>query len=91
MKNLVAPCINLNGSDATDLLRGYLEIDKAFDNLASLICNAMPHGRDYQNSPVDGENGVYKARDAFIKRVDTLHQMRKEFHAVALKIAEQIK
>ena len=90
MKPLLYPTVNLNGSDGHELLKQHYDIQLAFEALNDALNRAMPHGRDYPPSPVDGERKDQLAREAFYERGMALHAIRQEFERVAHNIHEQI-
>jgi len=89
MTALVTPTVNLNGSSKSDLVRQLMDVLSALHKAEQAICHAMPHGRDYSLSPIDGERLDSRAREAFRERARALHVMHGEFEALALDINRQ--
>jgi hypothetical protein len=83
MKPLVLPKINLNGTTRRQLL-----IDQQINALQALraaqtaMCDAMPHGRDFQLNPTD----YAPARAAWMDRIQLVYDLSKEVEAHALAI-----
>jgi len=47
MADLTAPTINLNGSDANNLVRSYRDACSALRKALDALTQTCPHGRDY--------------------------------------------
>lgn len=86
MTALVTPTINLNGSSKPDLVGQLMNVLHALYEAEHAICQAMPHGRDYQTM----DPGLCTtAREAFAERARALHVMHGEFEALAIAINAQ--
>lgn len=84
-KSLIPPTINLNGTDAKQLLDQQVEVWRAIDTLQKAMADAAPHGRDYQTRP-----GEYpSARDAWLQRMQIVAMLKLEIEQHALAIQTQ--
>ncbi len=62
-----APIVNLNGSAARDLTDQQRKIADAAYDLITALCEATPHGRDYQTSPQGDFEAARREHAATIK------------------------
>jgi hypothetical protein len=86
--HLIAPTLNINGSNGKTLLSQHRAAAKALREAIIAVHAIWPHGRDFQTVP----EGVYsvaskQARERCIK----LEEVLIDVEAVAEKIYEQIK
>lgn len=91
-RNLLAPVVNLNGSDGNELALAYHRVAMALSEANAAMGKAMPHGRDYQTlNPKDfgGQDPAILARAAFNERRQVLLEMEREFEEMALFINQQ--
>jgi hypothetical protein len=89
MKSLIVPQVNLNGTDARSLVEQTMKVVRTLRAAAEDCRQAWPHGRDYPNSLIDGENGVYKAQDAWRERVVAISRIADDFEQVAVAVSMQ--
>jgi len=86
MKPLIIPTVNLNGTSKDELIRQLLKVTLALGNVLTVMGEAMPHGRDYLPSPLDGERKDSQAREAWRERMQVLKDLSDEVtrHAFAV-------
>ena len=84
---VVAPIINSNGTNGTELLQQWVDANASLNNALTKLAEAMPHGRDFQTCP-DPET-YWTARRAHEHRCAVLRDLIAETEAIALKIMEQ--
>jgi flagellar biosynthesis chaperone FliJ len=89
LKSLVQPVINLNGTSKESLVKQLRHVLDALRQVESALAGAQPHGRDYQNSPLTGENGVYAAQDAWNERRVMITKLKQEIEEHTFKISQQ--
>lgn len=79
------PVVNLNGTSRESLIEQNVAALSAVRAALSTVCDAAPHGRDFQISPA----GDYVlARKAHFARVEQLLAMTREFEAIAMHLAQ---
>lgn len=79
---LIAPRINLNGTENTELLQGWSQAYKALLHAAQAVGKTMPHGRDFQTCDDPAVEYRY-ARAQHLARMETLEALAKEFADLA--------
>lgn len=89
MKSLVQPIVNLNGTTKENLVNQLRHVLDALRQVESAMAEANPHGRDYQNSRIDGQNLVYAAADAWHERRAVIAKLKQEIEEHAFKISQQ--
>jgi len=78
--------INLNGSDADNLIHQQLIIAHAAKNLIDKLYEASPHGRDYQTAP---ENYFVLDRQLWVDQVKEVESIRRYAEESALVLHRQ--
>ena len=89
MKSLIYPTVNLNGTSKAQLVEQLMEVMNALRLTEKAMAEASPNGRDYQNSPMTGENGVYAAQDAWNERRQMIAKLGQEIEQYAFHISQQ--
>jgi len=84
LQPLIAPHVNMNGTDAEDLLEQVLDANKAVEKAQELMQVATPHGRDYLDA-----SQLQVARRAWFERTQMLHKLSSELVALAIEINKQ--
>lgn len=84
--NLIAPTVNLNGSNADRLIEDYIEVMNAIRLAEDLLAGIAPHGRDYQTVPVQE---YPLAREQHRRRMVFLASVRADLELIALAVQEQ--
>lgn len=84
--NLIAPTINLNGSNADRLIEDYINVMDAIRHAQELLAGIAPHGRDYQTAPVQE---YPMAREQHHRRMTFLDAIRSDLELIALAVQEQ--
>jgi hypothetical protein len=90
MKPLIMPTVNLNGTAKDDLIRQQLHVMLALDKALEVMGQAMPHGRDYLPSPLDGERKDADARDAWRERMKLVKDLKDEIGRHAFSIDNDV-
>lgn len=76
---LVIPQVNLNGTSKNQLLEQYKKSIIALRNAHDALCNASPHGRDYQTMSPE----TYRiARMQHTNRTERLSTVTNELEAI---------
>jgi hypothetical protein len=86
MKPLIMPTVNLNGTSVEDLVRQQLHVMLALGKALEEMGKAMPHGRDYLPSPLDGERKDSQAREAWRERIQMVKDLMDEVSKHAFHI-----
>jgi hypothetical protein len=74
------PQININGTDARDLLTDYMRAKKALEAAADALSAAWPHGRDYQTL----EPGAHqRASNEHAARLTKVREVLAEIETIA--------
>lgn len=84
---VIAPTINLNGSDSARLAHQVDGVLHACTTLQEALAAAYPHGRDYQHDPSGEEWKV--ARAQFEARAILIRDIADEYRAIGRSIADQ--
>ena len=80
------PQVNFNGSSKEALMKQNLKVLKAAKQLLEAMCEASPHGRDYQTLPIE----AYRlARSQHEARQQMVISIRDEIEAIAFAISKQ--
>ena len=85
-KALIAPTVNLNGTDASVLIEGLMNCKVQIDAALEKMQVATPHGRDY----IDGKQ-LQEARRAWFERTHALSKLASEITDLAIEIQNQKK
>jgi hypothetical protein len=86
--HVIAPTLNLNGSDGHALFVQHRDAIDALRAATKAVHECWPHGRDFQTVA----DGVYSvARKQAHERCIKLEEVLVDLEAIALKILEQIK
>lgn len=75
------PIVNLNGTDAGQLIKQMLKVNDKFNELLNAIGEATPHDRDFQLNVPHSEGAV--TRGAWDERRRLLAAIQNEFMAYA--------
>lgn len=81
------PTINLNGTDAKDLLQQNVDVLTALEALREAMAKAAPHGRDYQTMPDGSYERAHVERSLIWKRFIEIND---HFADIATNIQGQI-
>jgi hypothetical protein len=79
----------MNGTAKSVLVEQLVDVMNALRLAEKAMAEASPNGRDYQNSPMTGENGVYAAQDAWHERRLMVTKLTQEIEAYAFQISQQ--
>ena len=84
--NMPMPTVHLNGASRESLVQQRTDVADALRDVEKAIGQAWPHGRDYYPQ---GPENIYKARQAWTKRMKIVAEMREEIVQEALRIDRQ--
>jgi hypothetical protein len=82
LEQLTGPTLNMNGTSRVELLRQYLEVFKAANELAEKLAAMSPHGRDY---PL-GDETYAKAVKEHTARKDAVRSIIAEIEHLAERL-----
>lgn len=74
------PQININGTERSDLLEGYMTARRLLQHAAEALSAASPHGRDYQTCPA---GSFYVAQQEHADRIVKVRQVIAEIETIA--------
>jgi len=83
---LVTPTINLNGSDASDLMDALNDAMRSLHDASRALSKCSPHGRDYH---MQGPDAIGHAIRQHVSRMQRLADISKELMTISLCIADQ--
>lgn len=84
MASLAVPTVHLGGTSKDELLEQVVTAGQAVQAAAGMVARAYPNARDYIGRPV----AYALARDQHGARLDRLHDIAKEYEALAISISE---
>lgn len=84
----VAPTVHLNGTSKDELTAGFANQYEVLTNALHCMGRYAPHPRDYCVGP-NGLSRYSAARDAHIKRLKAIEQMREDLYAMLEKVQDQ--
>ena len=87
---LVAPRVNLNGSSAESLIRGYCDAMAAVETARKALLAIGPHGRDYQ-TVIEASKSLPVAEKQHRVRHAMLDRVYHEIEALAYLVSDQRK
>ena len=83
---LVTPTININGSDAQQLMDALNDAMRSLHDASRALSKCSPHGRDYY---VQGPDAIGIAIRQHVSRMQKLADISKELMTISLCIADQ--
>jgi hypothetical protein len=83
---VVVPVVNMNGTSASELIAGYLEVLSAITELTKAMSKITPHGRDYQTETPDVFVEAYEQHGSRLRLLAIMH---KEIEGIATAVQEQ--
>jgi hypothetical protein len=83
---LVTPTININGSDARDLMDALDNAMLALHDASKSLSKCSPHGRDYY---LQGPDAIGHAIRQHVSRMQRLADISTELMTISLCIADQ--
>lgn len=79
------PRVNLNGTSRDALAEQYRVAHRAIGAAIDAMCQATPHGRDYQTLPAGSYESARAEHDA---RLTKLVSVKNEIEAIALHVID---
>lgn len=86
--SVTAPIINLNGATGDSLLAQQRRVLDAIKELNRAICEAAPHGRDFQTDHTGTKYDA--ARAEFMRELEFINEMEVRHEEIVARIFNQI-
>jgi hypothetical protein len=83
---VIVPVVNWNGTEAEDLIKGYIKVMDAINATIDALKAATPHGRDYQT---EAASVFEEARVQHSDRLHILAVMLQDIESIALNVLDQ--